>query len=340
MACYHPLLAQKTIRPDGKIKMKFFGDFYKQSEDFKKLYPGFLDRDDFVRVPCGQCIGCRLEYSRQWAIRCVLESKLHDFGTCWFITLTYDEEHCLYNSYAVDQDTGEVLYPTRSLVPGDLTKFLKDLRRYYKYHFDHDNIRFFASGEYGSKNMRPHFHIILFNCPIPDLKPFGYQKKTDFTYYESDIFSNVWKKGLVCIGELSFDSCAYVAKYMLKKHKGKDAKLYYDQHGLYPEFSRMSRDPGIARSWYDKYKDKIYEYDSLGISVGGKDYVPKPPSYFDRLFSFEEPETILEIKKHRKEIGMLNEQLRSDRTSLKPGDYALVCEDKIISRMNNLTRKI
>lgn len=340
MACYHPLLGQKTYRPDGKIKMKILGDFFVNSSKYRRLYPNFDSDEDFVRIPCGQCIGCRLEYSRQWAIRCVLEAKQYPDNTCWFVTLTYDEEHCLFNSFACDTDTGEVLYPTRSLVPDDLTKFLKDLRRYYKYHYDHDNIRFFASGEYGSKNMRPHFHLILFNCPIPDLKPFGYQKRSDFTYYESDIFTKVWKKGLVCVGELSFDSCAYVAKYMLKKHKGRDAKLHYEQHGLYPEFSRMSREPGIARDFYDKNKDKIYKYDSLGISVGKQSYVPKPPAYFDRLFAFEEPELIEDIKKHRKYVGDLNSIKRSLETSLSDKQYALMCEDKVLSDVSNLTRKI
>lgn len=340
MACYHPLLAIKTIRSDGKIRMKFLGDYHSNSEFFNNLSPGFLERDDVVRVPCGQCIGCRLEYSRQWAIRCVLESKSHPVGTCWFVTLTYDEEHCLYNSYACDPVTGEVTYPVRSLVPSDLTKFMKDLRRYYEYHYHHTDIRFFASGEYGSKNMRPHFHIILFNCPIFDLKPFGYQKQGDFTYYESDVFSKVWFKGLVCIGELSFDSCAYVAKYMLKKHKGPDSDLYYRSHGLVPEFSRMSRMPGIARQWYDENKDKVYTYDSLGISLGSKDYVPKPPSYYDRLFSLEVPERIEEIKKNRRFVGMLNDKMRSERTSLNSRDYALVCENQIVSKINNLTRKI
>ena len=340
MACYHPLLAQKTYRPDGKIKMKFFGDYFVKSEEFRSFYPGFDNDDNFVRVPCGQCIGCRLEYSRQWAIRCVLEAKLHPDNTCWFVTLTYDEEHCFFNSYACDTDTGEVIYPVRSLTPSDLTKFLKDLRRYYSYHFGLDDIRFFASGEYGSKNMRPHFHLILFNCPIPDLKPFGYQKRSDFTYYESDIFTKVWKKGFVCIGELSFDSCAYVAKYMLKKHKGPDSEIYYKSHGLVPEFSRMSRNPGIARSWYDKNKDKIYQFDSLGISVGKQSYVPKPPAYFDRLFAFEEPEIIEDIKKHRKEVGLLNSKNRSLKTSLSDKAYALVCEDKILSDISNLSRKL
>ena len=158
MACYHPLLAQKTLRPDGKIKMHFLGDFFEQSSFYRGSFSDFLERDDIVRIPCGQCIGCRLEYSRQWAIRCVLESKVHPVGTCWFVTLTYDDDHCPFNSYACDVETGEVTYPVRSLVPSDLTKFMKDLRRFYSYHFKHDDIRFFASGEYGSKNGRPHFH--------------------------------------------------------------------------------------------------------------------------------------------------------------------------------------
>ena len=49
----------------------------------------------FTEIPCGHCIGCRLEYSRQWANRCLLEMQQHE-QNC-FITLTYDDEHIKNN---------------------------------------------------------------------------------------------------------------------------------------------------------------------------------------------------------------------------------------------------
>lgn len=154
-------------------------------------------------------------------------------------------------------------FDSAPLVPEHLTKFMKDLRRYFEYHFGFKGIRFFACGEYGEKYMRPHFHIILFNCPIPDLELL----KTSFNgdcYWQSHILEKIWNKGFVCVGNCTFDTCSYVARYMMKKQKGLNSS-YYDDLGLIPPFTRCSRSPGIAKSYYDKERDTIYKYDSLHI---------------------------------------------------------------------------
>ena len=73
MACFHPLKAFRTA--DGEI---IFNSHRR-------------DTVADLTLPCGQCVGCRLERSRQWAIRCVHEASLHQ-DNC-FITLTYAPEH-------------------------------------------------------------------------------------------------------------------------------------------------------------------------------------------------------------------------------------------------------
>ena len=94
MACFHPLFGQKFYRPDGKCDVKIFGSFYDfVGEGCFISMDDFLDNPDFVKIPCGQCVGCRLEYSRQWAIRCVLESKLHPPMSCWFLTFPYADHN-------------------------------------------------------------------------------------------------------------------------------------------------------------------------------------------------------------------------------------------------------
>ena len=80
------------------------------------------------QVPCGKCIGCRLEHSRSWAVRCVHEAYMYE-NNC-FVTLTYDDEHLPL--------TGDGL---ATLQRNDLTLFLKRLRKRYSH-----KIRYFGRG--------------------------------------------------------------------------------------------------------------------------------------------------------------------------------------------------
>lgn len=74
MPCYHPIAAWRGRKagPSGKVPLVF------QKEDSCGVE---------VKLPCGRCIGCRLEYSRQWAVRLMHEAQLHT-QNC-FLTLTY-----------------------------------------------------------------------------------------------------------------------------------------------------------------------------------------------------------------------------------------------------------
>ena len=92
----------------------------------------------FIQVPCGKCLECRIQHARAWADRCVVEAKQYDDN--YFVTLTYDDAH---------------LPAKNSLVPDDLQKFMKRLRK----HFPNNKIRFFACGEYGDTSWRPHYHL-------------------------------------------------------------------------------------------------------------------------------------------------------------------------------------
>lgn len=79
MPCFRPLKGYKSRvrnRDTGKRSIVF------------NPREGFHDLP--VTLPCGQCIGCRLERSRQWAIRCAHEASLYE-ENC-FITLTYRDE--------------------------------------------------------------------------------------------------------------------------------------------------------------------------------------------------------------------------------------------------------
>lgn len=337
MSCTSPLKAFFTYQNNGKKKI----DFYSPERYNFKSYESFPD-DNKILIPCGQCISCRLKYSRDWATRCVLESLQYDHN--YFVTLTYNPESLpVSESFYVDKDTGEFTDGifSASLDKSVIQKFMKDLRRYYSYHFNIDNIRFFACGEYGSKNLRPHYHLILFNCPIPDLK-FECSNFQGDSYYSSEIFNKLWHyQGFVTIGDCNYSTCSYVARYMLKKQKGLNSDKFYGLQGLVPPFTLCSRDPGIARSYYDKNSNRIYEYDSLIIT--GSDGVAKvvrPPSYFDKLYDIDCPEDLKKIKDKRKASAEASYLAVLDKTSLSSDDYLKTVDLNIQSKSSKLLRNL
>ena len=239
--------------------------------------PRFGDYSE-MSLPCGQCVGCRLERSRQWAIRCMHEAQLYK-RNC-FITLTYDEDH---------------LPIDRSLDYRHFQLFMKKLRKHYSGYdaVDVDGvltypIRFYMAGEYGENFGRPHFHACLFNFDFPD-KVFYKKTGSGSAIYNSKILDKIWGQGFTSIGDVTFQSAAYVARYIMKKVNGDSAKSHYidSETGvcIKPEFNKMSLKPGIGFNWYDKYKTDVYPHDY--VVVNGKKV--KPPKYYDRKFQEEFP---------------------------------------------------
>nr|QJB19082.1 MAG: replication initiator protein [Microvirus sp.] len=266
MPCYRPISAYRSRSgrsyvpgdapgyPSGKWPVVF---------SVKDGYP-----DMPVVVPCGQCIGCRLERSRQWAVRCVHEAKLHA-ENC-FITLTYDDVHL---PRSVDLETGEInagVLP--SLNKRDIQLFFKRFRKRFG-----EGIRYFQCGEYGSLHSRPHHHAIVFGFDFPD-KVLLFEKR-GVKLFSSAILSELWPHGLSSIGDVTFESAAYVARYILKKINGEKADDHYV--GRLPEYVTMSRRPGIAHDYYEQYGLDIYANDLVFIR---DNVVARPPRYYDRLY--------------------------------------------------------
>nr|QJB19726.1 MAG: replication initiator protein [Microvirus sp.] len=243
MVCYHPITAWRSL--DGR------GANGKWPLVFNKR-DGYCDLE--VQVPCGQCIGCRLERSRQWAVRCVHEASLYP-RNC-FITLTYDDAHL----------------PGISLVPRDYVLFMKRLRKRFG-----SGIRFFHCGEYGSLNLRPHHHAILFNFDFEDKELWSV--RSGVRLYRSAALESLWPYGFSTIGDVTFESAAYVARYVLKKVTGPDAQAHYA--GRVPEYVTMSRKPGIAYDWFRRYYTDVYPHDYVVIRDGIK---CRPPRYYDNLY--------------------------------------------------------
>lgn len=271
MACYSPLdgFRSRELNESGKRSIVF---------DFRK---GFQDMP--VTVPCGQCIGCRLEKSRQWAMRCVHEASLYD-DNC-FITLTYNDDNL-----PADGGLDKSAFP----------KFMKRLRK----RFSDERIRYYHCGEYGGKFHRPHYHALLFGFDLPDKNVIP--SDAEYPVWESEILEDVWGKGFTEVGSVNFDSASYVTQYVTQKVVGSIAPWYYD--GLEPEYATMSRRPGIGSGWYEQFKCEVYAADS--VIVKGKEV--KPPRFYDFQFESTDPARMAAIKRARVRAQDIDEQ-RSSR---------------------------
>jgi len=239
---------------------------------------GWVDRP--LTIPCGQCVGCRLERSRQWAVRCVHEASLHE-DNC-FITLTYNNE-------SLPEDG--------SLNKKHFQDFMKRLRKKYK----NKKIRYYHCGEYGDKNFRPHYHAIIFGLEFDDQKLFTVNNGEKL--YTSEKLEKLWPFGFSTIGTVTFESAAYVARYVMKKVNGKNAKNHYERvdsntgeiYSLVPEYNTMSRRPGIAAGWFDKYKDDVYPSDNIHL----REKTFRPPKFYDKMYEHLMPNEMEKIKTQR-----------------------------------------
>lgn len=298
MPCFHPLPAWLgDVGESGKRRLVF-----KAGESA----PGLSVLEQ--KCPCGQCIGCRLDYALDWAVRCQCEVQMHK-QSC-FVTLTY-----------------EVLPPDGSLQLVHWQNFMKRLRELY------GPVRHFHAGEYGevcekcslseiycrcgvfnSTVGRPHDHSLLFGLDFPDRK-YLFTTKAGSKIYSSDVLTGLWKKatsglgGFCSIGDANFKSAGYLARYLigrptltravrddndsvigrvwsdkaLAKYGEKVDPLTGEVSLLRrPEYLTMSRRPGIGRTWFEKFGvPDVYPRDYVLVNNTMK--MP-PPRYFDTLY--------------------------------------------------------
>lgn len=354
MSCKHPFfrvpieapsyrLLHQSDRKREKNGGVFFWDI--KAADTLKEIPGF-NFDEVQQLRCGQCIDCRLAYSRDWAIRCSLEASLHQFN--YFVTLTYNDL-CIPKGNYIDYEG--TLYNS-TLCKADVQKFVKNLREFERTHYGNTDIKVFYCGEYGGDTGRPHYHLCLFGVSqIPDLS-FKF-KKGSYNYYKSELYESFWTdrvelepgkktrvlRGFVDIADVSFDSIAYTARYCLKKIQGKGKKdflSYYeslegdDKPELrLPTFLQMSLKPAIAYDFYQNNKLQIQEEDLVKYQKKFDLFKAKPPRYFDKLFDREDPERFAEVKERRRIAGLAAAKLKESQYS-EPTDQRLAREERIL----------
>lgn len=249
-----------------------------------------------IKVHCGTCEGCRIDRSRQWAVRCWHQAQLHESNV--FLTLTFR------NACQIANLTGRGRYqklpenklvdPTDSLYLFHFQDFMKRLRKRF-YGNSKSTVKYFHCGEYGEKFGRPHHHACLFNFDFPDKE---LKRKTDSGcyVYTSKILSELWPHGIHEIGDVTYQSSAYVARYILKKMGGWRAKDYYQEKK--PEYVTMSRNPGIATEWFEQFHKDVYPSDCISLENGAKCL---PPKFYDYQLEKRDPELLATLKKRRVE---------------------------------------
>lgn len=257
---------------------------YRPIDGFRKAGGGFTLRREHslgqlpMQIKCGQCMGCRVDRSREWALRCVHEAQLHEHNA--FLTLTYSPEH-------LPADCG--------LNIRHLQLFMKRLRKHY------GKVRFLACGEYGSKNLRPHYHVLGFGLRVEDQVPL--RDTSHGVLYTSDTISRLWGLGLCSVGGVTYKSAAYVARYSMKKVTGRDQANHYQRLdaatgelvSVRPEFLVMSRRPGIGSGWFDRYAADAFPSDFL-VHDGRKVGVP---GFYTRKLKEAEADAIKAKRKRR-----------------------------------------
>lgn len=346
MSCYHPLKAiqYKTVLTEkGKGQIRIL-----RKEEYEKEWS---DDVEVLQLPCGKCIGCRIDYAQQWANRIMLEKECHDPETCYFLTLTFDDNAIECTGYEktsdygrspnphvrrpfCDPDTGMVIGWSHSLNRLDLQLFMKRFRRSHP----NDRIRFFACGEYGDKSARPHYHLIVFGVHF-DENDLSFLKKSPlgYNYMVSKSLSEDWPYGFNIVAPVTWESACYVARYVTKKMYGPDGKEFYGKYNLEIPFTQASRRPGIAAEYYATHP--ISE-DTVSYVIGTGDGSRKfpPPRYLEKLFELDNPEGARSRRKVRQLSAINRQNLVLSRTG-KSFDQYLADQEEKFSRNYRLLKE-
>lgn len=317
MSCFHPLHAYRSLTrrtPNGKSLISF----------------NRVDVSDSpweeITLPCGQCLGCRIDRTKSWALRCLHESAL--FQNNCFITLTFNDAN---------------LDPVGTLLRSDFQRFMKRLRKAHTgcESVPQENnpsistypIRFYHCGEYGTKMSRPHHHALLFNFDFDDKKI--WQTKKGVKLYTSKKLEKIWPFGYSTIGDVTFQSAAYVARYIQKKVNGALAPGHYmkpntctgEMEPIEPEYTTMSRRPGIGKRWFQKYHSDVFPKDFI-TNMGTKF---KSPAYYDAIYDSVEPEKMAKIK-HKRKLAAIADKSNNTPRHLKAKAAVAEQMSKNISR--------
>lgn len=270
------------------------------------------------QLPCGKCIECRLDYARQWAIRCVHEASTWENNI--FLTLTYSEEN-LKSDRLILKDFQEFIQKLRDKILADYLKEKSITKEQWKTVskterkeiYGKIRISYFVTGEYGDKTKRPHWHAIIFNYRPTDAT-YGYTTANNDIVHYSETIDNLWKNGRSEFGSVTMDSAGYCARYAAKKlSHGRD------QEHNYNPISKKSSKYAIGRRWLEKNYQDVFSNGKLLLIQKNETITAPIPRYYERWLKKEKPteyrryldvKSAKETKRQIQEIPQLTPYLR------------------------------
>ena len=264
MNCSDPVLAVRMpgLNENGKSDIRILPMKSRLDWNIARM-ESLYGKENVIKLPCGRCAACKEAYRADWSVRCDMEARYHVRNV--FLTLTYRPETC-----------------PRWVSKGHLRKFIRKLRKIVP-----ETLSYFACGEYGELNGRPHYHVIIFGWFPEDavLKP-DVKSKSGFEVYESKLLNEVWNKGFVDVNNFSQDTAFYVAGYVNKKT------------GNYDGFLNMSK--GIGYQYMIDHIDELFVKRTYVARNGRVHFLPRA---FKRVceklgyFHEEDPMMVLNLRK-------------------------------------------
>lgn len=304
MSCFKPKKAWK-LKYNGLPEYTNSQTYERQKKlTFKK--PQNIENYQEIEIPCGLCLGCRLDHANSWATRIMCESLSHK-KNC-FITLTYDNKHL------------NIRKNHMTLIKKDMQDFIKRLRERTGI-----KLSYFLCGEYGTKTHRPHGHAIIFGYEPDDLKLHRFST-TDNKMFTSEKLAKIWGQGYVCVQELNYKTACYTARYVQKKSgltptkkiltgetefkekiDERTGELYTsiinkrlteteDKYGREKEFIIMSKKPAIGLKYWKENKEKIKRNGGILIKIDDQIKLKPLPRYYKKLWETENYEELYTYK--------------------------------------------
>lgn len=308
MACYQPLkavqgyYADDDYMPDGWAQPKIIYPIDETSDgariwpdDLPKKVSTYKKQFDITReiaLPCGWCVGCRLDNARMWSLRMMHELRYST--NCHFITLTYADKYLPDHADLKYEHLRDFFKRARHLFQGELSPTSRRPTRHVVTPSS-PAFRYFACGEYGDKTMRPHYHFCAYDFKIPDLRFFK-QTKTG-PYFISQALADCWQHGHVITCPLDWASAQYVSGYVTKKmnvHEGVRliSPANEDEEAEYYTIQRAFQSKGLGLRWYQEHQKEVWDLDACLYS---NKYLTKVPRYYFKQLQDTDPERAEEV---------------------------------------------
>lgn len=300
---------------DGKWEPSYHYELSKRAEKICR---------DYVEIKCGKCLQCKLDRSKQWADRLMLEALDYEYN--WFTTFTYDDDHVPVVEYV--NKNGEVK-ELKTLRYKDFQDFMKRLRK----KFPDIKIKYLCCGEYGETTLRPHYHAIIFNLKLDDIKPTGEVNFRNELYYESKTLTDLWSNGFVILGKCDWNSAAYCVNYTIKNQF---TNFEFEEYGL--EKPKLKCSQGLAKNQYELNKDIFIEYGSMYLSTSNGSKKITTSRYFDNHFLDENELEMLQSK--RKEYASYSQSLLESQTDHNIEEIRRIRNDSLVQRTKALKRDL